>query len=79
MLGGLLEDDGEYEVEFASDGNAALAAMDGSMPDIILTDLVMPGMDGLDLCRSIKEDERTKDIPVVFLSAKSEMGDMLSG
>ena len=68
LVGGLLEDDGEYEVDFASDGNAALEAMDAAMPDIILTDLVMPGMDGLELVAVVQE--KHPFVPVILVTSR---------
>jgi putative two-component system response regulator len=49
------------------------------MPDLILLDILMPGMDGYEVCRRLKADLRTKDIPVIFLTIKSEVSDELKG
>jgi type IV pilus assembly protein PilB len=58
----------EYEVTTAADGREAKAAVYRERPDLILTDLRMPGMDGLELLDKIRGDLQTRDIPVVFLS-----------
>lgn len=58
-----------YHVDTAPDGFAALEYLKESLPDIIIMDVVMPGMDGLDLCRRIKQDPRTSDVLVFFVTA----------
>lgn len=50
-----------------------------SPPDIILTDIIMPGMDGYELCALIKQEEKTKDIPIIFITAVSEVMDATKG
>jgi two-component system, sensor histidine kinase and response regulator len=71
VLGEILRRD--YRVKFASNGRKALEIMQSdSPPDLILLDVMMPGMDGFEICRSIKAMEDLKDTPVVFISA---MGD----
>ena len=66
-----LEPEG-YELAVASDGPAALKAAATSRPDLILLDIVMPEMDGFEVCRRLKEDEATRDIPVIFITARDE-------
>ncbi|HYO91608.1 MAG TPA: PAS domain S-box protein, partial [Pyrinomonadaceae bacterium] len=58
-----------YRVVSASDGRSALEMAHQSEPDIIISDVVMPEMDGLEFCRRIKEDARTRDVPVLLVSA----------
>ena len=74
----LLKDD--YQVQLANGGERALklAAM-VPRPDLILLDIMMPGMDGYEVCRRLKSDAATRDIPVVFLTAKSEIEDETKG
>jgi putative two-component system response regulator len=60
----------EYEVKVASDGLAALAiAARMPQPDLILLDIMMPGMDGFEVCKNLKADAHTRDIPVIFVTA----------
>jgi len=64
---------GKYRVADAPDGHAAWNMIGNLMPDFVITDLMMPVMDGLELTRRIKEDDRTCHIPVIMLTAKSDM------
>jgi signal transduction histidine kinase len=64
-----------YMVEAAEDGQQALLMLTDRPFDIVLLDLVMPGMDGYQVCEQIKADERTRDLPVIFVSALEEIGD----
>jgi len=64
---------GKYRVAEAADGHAAWSMIGNLMPDFIITDLMMPVMDGLELTTHIKTDERTCHIPVIMLTAKSDM------
>ena len=70
FLSDILEKD--YEVIFASDGVAALESAGRRLPDLILLDVMMPGIDGFEVCRRLKADGRTKDIPVIFITGLSE-------
>jgi PAS domain S-box-containing protein len=60
-----------YQVELAADGTAALAAATASPPDLVLADVMMPGLDGLELLRALKSDPRTIAVPVILLSARA--------
>jgi CheY-like chemotaxis protein len=62
-----------YEVSSATDGKAALEEVRKNRPDFIFLDMRLPGMDGIDVCLLIKQDEALKNIPVVFLTASSDM------
>jgi len=61
-----------HEVISASGGAEALALAQSAPPDLILLDVLMPDMDGPETCRRLKNDGRTKGIPIIFLSANSE-------
>ena len=60
-----------YEVEAVADGSAALNAAMRNPPDLILTDIMMPTLDGFGLLRALRADPRTQSIPVIFLSARA--------
>ena len=74
LLGALLKD--RYQVRAAKNGARALAiAAHQPQPDLILLDIMMPGMDGYEVCERLKIDPRTTDIPVIFLTAKAQVED----
>ena len=73
-----LGDEG-YNVLVAEDGESALEQVDYSNPDLILLDIMMPGMDGIETCRALKENPETRDIPVIFMTALSEVEDKMQG
>jgi CheY-like chemotaxis protein len=60
------------EVVTASEGNQGLAAIKQHKPDVILLDLMLPGMDGFEICKRSKEDPETKHIPIIFLTAQPQ-------
>jgi len=64
-----------YQVRPAINGAVALNTTRKKQPDLILLDICMPGMDGYDVCRRLKEDQKTRDIPVIFISALDEAVD----
>jgi diguanylate cyclase (GGDEF)-like protein len=64
-----------YRVLTAGDGNAALAIVQQELPDLILLDIMMPGMDGYEVCQELKRLDRSKDVPVIFISALSDVFD----
>ena len=68
-----------FQVRAALNGTRALAAIQASPPDLILLDVVMPEMDGYELCQRLKADEYTRDIPVLFISSLSETEDKVKG
>lgn len=78
VLGYTLMDEG-FDVSMASDGVEALEIIKEDLPDLILLDVMMPQMNGLEVCEKLKEDESTKDIPVIFLTAKTETEDIVEG
>ena len=59
----------DYDIGVAMSGEEALEYVEEERPDLILLDIMMPGMDGFEVCRRLKENESTREIPVVFLSA----------
>lgn len=68
-----------YDVLGVISGEEALKAVRRDPPDLIVLDLMLPGLDGLEVCRRLKADPRTRDIPIVMLTAKSEERDVVSG
>ena len=68
-----------YEVLTASDGPTALAMAAAEQPDIILLDVMMPGMDGFEVCRRLKDDPVTRHIPVVLVTALDGRADRIAG
>jgi signal transduction histidine kinase len=75
---GILEREG-YAVHWAADAEAALASLASRKFDLVVTDILMPGMDGFELCRRIKARDEWRDIPVVLLTALSEPDDVIRG
>jgi putative two-component system response regulator len=70
---------GQYLVQAALNGEVALKIIDKKKPDLILLDIMMPGLDGYEICRRLKASEETKDIPIIFLTAKSHEEDETKG
>ena len=75
LLGGILSEAG-YEISFAQSGASALSILQNISPDLVLLDVMMPEMDGYELCERILKVERNRAIPVLFLSAKLESEDV---
>jgi len=70
ILNELLED--KYDIMVAIDGEFALEIIDKNIPDLILLDIMMPNIDGYEVCRRLKLNLKTKDIPVIFLTVKDD-------
>ena len=68
-----------YSILVATSGEAALKIATSGRPDLILLDVMMPGMDGFETCRRLKQDEITRDIPVLFVTARGETEAVLEG
>ncbi len=77
VVKGILGDD--YHVKVAINGQIALKIAQSQMPDLILLDIMMPEIDGYEVCRQLKADPQTRDIPVIFLTAKGETADETEG
>lgn len=75
---GSLEKDG-YEIHEAQDGVEAIEAVDADRPDVIIMDVMMPRMDGLECTRCLKSNAVTKDIPIIIVSARTEPSDIVEG
>ncbi len=71
--------DMRYDVLFASDGESCLRLVETECPDLILLDVMMPGIDGFETCRRLKAHDKTKEIPVMFMTALSETVDKVRG
>jgi CheY-like chemotaxis protein len=69
----------EFEVDTAEDGEAGLRRLADQRPDVIVCDVMMPGIDGLEVCRRIKGDPGTADLPVVLLTARDRSEDRAAG
>ena len=65
----------EYDVAVAMDGESALEIVADDKPDLILLDIMMPGMSGFEVCEKLKADDGTRDIPVMFLTGKTDTAD----
>ena len=68
-----------YDMTGVASGEEAFASVRTSPPDLVVLDLMLPGVDGLEVCRRLKNDGRTADIPVIILSAKGEEADVVTG
>jgi two-component system phosphate regulon response regulator PhoB len=68
-----------YKVVCAATGEEALKKARAGVPDLIILDLMLPGVDGLEVCRLLKSDARTQRIPIVMLTAKGEESDIVAG
>lgn len=78
ILGGILRAEG-YLLGDASSGEQALEIYDGFKPNLVLLDVMMPGIDGFETCRRIKSTYGEKSAPVIFITAKSESDDVVEG
>lgn len=77
LLNDVLKDD--VRVFFATNGSDALKIASTTIPDLILLDIMMPEMDGYEVCRKLKTDPLLRDIPVIFITAKSQQEDEATG
>jgi two-component system, OmpR family, alkaline phosphatase synthesis response regulator PhoP len=68
-----------YRVACAASGEAALKSVRGQPPDVIVLDLMLPGLDGLEVCKILKGDSKTRQTPIIMLTAKGEEADIVTG
>ncbi len=68
-----------YEVEVASCGEEGLNKVRERLPALILLDLMLPGIDGLEICRRLRNDKKTQQVPIIMLTARGEEGDVVRG
>ncbi len=78
VLTAALEPEG-YEILAAPGGEIALKVAGRALPELILLDVLMPGLDGIETCRRLKRDEATREIPVIFITARGETGSLVEG
>jgi two-component system, OmpR family, alkaline phosphatase synthesis response regulator PhoP len=69
----------QYVVRIASDGVEAIDMVSQSPPDIILLDIMMPRMSGFEVCKRLKQNPQTRDIPIIIVTALNELGDVERG
>src|SRR3712207_1709588 len=68
-----------YDVAAVDDGPAALAAARSAPPDLVVLDVMMPGLSGIDVCRELRADPATRGLPVILLTARAQEGDVEVG
>jgi len=68
-----------YEVECATDGEEALKMLATNSPDLLLLDLMLPGIGGLEICRKLRADKKTAQLPIIMLTALGEEADVVKG
>src|SRR5688500_11973410 len=68
-----------YALMVAEDGEEALAQTRHAVPDLILLDVMMPGLDGFETCRRLKQAEDTRDVPVIFMTALADTAEKIQG
>lgn len=68
-----------YQVQAAEDGESGLEMIGSPVPDLIILDLMLPGIDGMEVCRRLRQDDETRNVPIIMLTAKSEEIDVVLG
>ena len=68
-----------YETAVATDGQEGLRKAQTLLPDVVLLDIMLPGINGLEVCRTLRSGEKTRDIPIIMLTARSEETDQIEG
>ena len=69
----------EFQVTLALSGSEALQVIRRSPPDLVVLDIIMPGMDGYEVCSQLRADPLHRDLPILFLSARGQVGDRIEG
>ena len=69
----------KFQILFANNGQQALEKAELAQPDLILLDIVLPDLSGIEVCKKLKQNPKTKDIPIIFLSAQDDIETILSG
>ena len=78
LLSSILSAEG-YQIAFASNGHQALSVVESTSPDLILLDIMMPEMDGYEVCSKLKQNPKTAHIPIIFLTGRVETEDVVKG
>ncbi|MBF0099645.1 MAG: hybrid sensor histidine kinase/response regulator [Desulfobacterales bacterium] len=78
VLGKILQNTG-YSIAIATNAKETFELLERELPDLILLDVMLPDLDGFEICKKIKENELIKDIPIIFLTAKTELEDKIYG
>jgi DNA-binding response OmpR family regulator len=68
-----------FDVTAVGDGPSALDAVAAELPDLVILDVMMPGMSGLDVCQRLRSEQATKNLPVILLTARAQEADVESG
>ncbi len=76
---GIMLERGGFDVLKAKDANDALAVLDQNTPDLIILDVMMPGMNGIELCKVVRQRNDTHSIPVLILSARGDADSVMQG
>ena len=71
--------EGSYDVRIATDGESAIKKATAEKPALIILDIILPGINGFEVCRKLKEDSETRDIPVIMLTALGREKDLSQG
>ncbi|NLE28257.1 MAG: response regulator transcription factor [Phycisphaerae bacterium] len=68
-----------YQVHLAATGEEGISSVRSQLPDLVILDLMLPGIDGLEVCRQLRNDSRTSHLPIIMLTAKGDEADMVTG
>jgi two-component system phosphate regulon response regulator PhoB len=69
----------KYKIFFANNGREAIDSANANKPDLLILDLMMPEIDGVEVCRRLKQNKDTKKIPIIMLTAKTGVADKIEG